>query len=51
MTGRDATEFNNGRFDVFRGTIDMAFSRGTRVSVITRKVAGSDRNLTDDAHG
>jgi len=28
MTGRDAIEFNNGRFDVFRGAIDMAHGRG-----------------------
>jgi len=43
MAGRDAIEFNNGQFDVFRGTIDMAHGHGVEVSVITRQVAVSDR--------
>ena len=45
MTGRDAIEFSHGRFDVFRGAIDMAHGRRVEVSVITRQVAVSDNEF------
>jgi len=45
MTGRDVIEFNHGRFDVFRGAINMAYGRRVEVSVITRQVAASTMNL------
>ena len=43
IRGRDAIEFNDGRFDVFQGPVDRTSRRAVEVSVITRQVAVSDK--------